>query len=241
MPRLTLDQPVIGARTADGSDAVKTVDPITFATLLGMGSMAFQNAWSVDISGGVMSGVYITGCTISGGSIDSTPIGADGPDTGTFTILTSLGDVIGGTGVWANQPITGGIVGVGTNSTTNWSYLSSTASVTTLAWTQGMQFREIYETGFGTGQTVVREVDTTGTQVTYAPARFDGNIGFYGETPIVQVVVSDPSIVVTVETAGGTYTSNEQDMLTHLKTDVTNLRSKLNDTITALKSYGIFG
>jgi hypothetical protein len=30
-------------------------------------------------------------------------------------------------------------------------------------------------------------------------------------------------------------------MLANLKTDVINLRTRLNDVITALKSYGIFG
>lgn len=42
--------------------------------------------------------------------------------------------------------------------------------------------------------------------------------------------------IYTGETAGSSYTANEQTMLTHLKTDVTNLRAALNDLVTKLSS-----
>lgn len=44
--------------------------------------------------------------------------------------------------------------------------------------------------------------------------------------------------VVTFQSAGSTYGSNEQNMLNNLKTDVTNLRSELNSLYTNLKNAG---
>jgi hypothetical protein len=52
--------------------------------------------------------------------------------------------------------------------------------------------------------------------------------------------------IVTTETADGTYSSNEQDMLNNLKTDVTNLqastediKTQLNALITSLENVGV--
>ena len=70
---------------------------------------------------------------------------------------------------------------------------------------------------------------------------FQLKVGFNGTVPIAQPAVALPAAIVTTETSDGTYSSNEQSMLTHLKTDVTNLESKLTTVTQALKDYGLFG
>ncbi len=52
---------------------------------LGLGTMATQNASAVAISGGTVD------ASITGGSINSTPIGATTPDSGAFTSLSASG------------------------------------------------------------------------------------------------------------------------------------------------------
>jgi hypothetical protein len=64
-------------------------------------------------------------------------------------------------------------------------------------------------------------------------------VGFFGTTPRSKSSVSDPSSISTTETADTTYSSNEVTMLGHLKTDVTNLQSKLTSLINALQGYGL--
>jgi hypothetical protein len=68
-------------------------------TNLGLGTMAVQNASSVAITGGTISGVSLTL-----DSLDNTPIGAITPSTGAFTTLsatTPLPISSGGTGLAA--------------------------------------------------------------------------------------------------------------------------------------------
>lgn len=64
-------------------------------------------------------------------------------------------------------------------------------------------------------------------------------LGFFGTTAVSRPVVADPSAVTTTETSGADYTSNEQDMLTHLKTDVTNLRATVLALTDALQALGL--
>jgi hypothetical protein len=64
-------------------------------------------------------------------------------------------------------------------------------------------------------------------------------IGMFGTSPAKKTSVTDPSAVVTTETADATYSTNEVNMLNNLKTDVTNLQSKLTALIDALQSYGL--
>jgi hypothetical protein len=65
-------------------------------------------------------------------------------------------------------------------------------------------------------------------------------LGFFGvAVPVIKQSVTAPSSITTTETAGAAYTATEQAMLGHLKTDVTNLRSRLNTLITALDAYGL--
>ena len=54
-----------------------------------LGTMAYENANSVAITGGAIGGVGISGSTI-----DTTPIGATNPSTGKFTSLQSTGTTI---------------------------------------------------------------------------------------------------------------------------------------------------
>lgn len=64
-------------------------------------------------------------------------------------------------------------------------------------------------------------------------------VSFFGGIPASKTSVTDPSSIVTTETADATYDANEVSMLNNLKTDVSNLNSKLTALIDALQSYGI--
>jgi hypothetical protein len=54
-----------------------------------LGTMAYENANSVAITGGVIGGVGISGSTV-----DGTPIGSSNPSTGKFTSLQATGTTI---------------------------------------------------------------------------------------------------------------------------------------------------
>ena len=54
-----------------------------------LGTMAYENANSVTITGGAIGGVGISGSTVNG-----TPIGATSPSTGKFTSLQATGTTI---------------------------------------------------------------------------------------------------------------------------------------------------
>ena len=54
-----------------------------------LGTMAYENANSVAITGGAIGGVGISGSTVNG-----TPIGATSPSTGKFTSLQATGTTI---------------------------------------------------------------------------------------------------------------------------------------------------
>ena len=64
-------------------------------------------------------------------------------------------------------------------------------------------------------------------------------LGFFNTAVTTKTAVADPSAVATTQTAGATYTANEQTMLANLKSDVTALQSKLTSLIDALQSYGL--
>lgn len=55
---------------------------------------------------------------------------------------------------------------------------------------------------------------------------------------VQQSAISDVSLTTT-ETSGSSYTSNEQDMLTHLKADVDSLKTQLNLALTMLRTHGL--
>ncbi len=93
--------------------------------------------------------------------------------------------------------------------------------------------------GIGTEPNSAYNLDVNGDGHFSGNLAIDGNVGFFGTTPTVKTSVTDPSAIVTTETAGTTYTTNEQNMLEHLKTDITNLHSKLAEIINALQSYGL--
>lgn len=48
--------------------------------------------------------------------------------------------------------------------------------------------------------------------------------------------VANPAAITTTQTAGASYTANEQAMLAALKADVTALRTTLDSTLTSLKA-----
>ena len=330
MSRLTSGYPVVAGKTADGSDAVFTVDPTTFALYIGLGTMSLQNydtvnivggninnadvgmvvpkdgqfsgirivkassapelllarevdadtQWKVDISSAGMLGIshrspitggsyvesmYINpttgdvhavegnvighndfelyGSMTLGGDIIATSGNVDIPN-GRVTLLGSLS--AGGSSL--SDPAGEAAVGIRHGVADNWAYLSADPTAgTTLAYKGGTVFSLIYETGVGTGRTTAFHIDVSGKIISDANlevgAEFEHTgtaIGFFGITPVTQEVVSYPPAVTTTETAGGSYTTNEQSMLDNLKDDVTNLRASLNEAITALKNYGIF-
>lgn len=89
------------------------------------------------------------------------------------------------------------------------------------------------------GATVYNEAP--GTAGSFSSLLISSAIGFFGTGLQAQRSVSDPSAITTTETADTTYSSNEVTMLGHLKTDVTNLQSKLKALLDALQAYGLIG
>lgn len=53
-----------------------------------------------------------------------------------------------------------------------------------------------------------------------------------------QAAISDVTLTTT-ETSGATYTSNEQDMLTHLKADNDTLKTQVNSMLAILRTHGL--
>jgi hypothetical protein len=69
---------------------------------------------------------------------------------------------------------------------------------------------------------------------------FDGDKwGVFGKSDVQQTAAN--ITMTTTQTAGATYTANEQNMLNNLKADVTQLFSTVNGMIDKLQLYGIFG
>jgi hypothetical protein len=64
-------------------------------------------------------------------------------------------------------------------------------------------------------------------------------LAFFDAPLASQQSVNYPSNITTTQTAGPSYTYKEQEMLSTLKTDVTNLRSTLYNLVAALKKYGL--
>lgn len=94
------------------------------ATALGgvsgtLGNMAVQNKETINITGGSLDNsvnpLSISGAAITGGSVDSTPIGATTPSTGKFTTIQDDGTATG-INTFLNQTKFGwGLSGVGSN------------------------------------------------------------------------------------------------------------------------------
>ncbi len=66
-------------------------------------------------------------------------------------------------------------------------------------------------------------------------------LGFFGNAGTTRQTVSDMAALATTQTSGGTYTANEQTMLTNIKTDLTSLRTKVNALLDALQAYNLVG
>jgi len=98
-----------------------------------LGTMAFENANSVAITGGSIGGVGITGSTVN-----NTPIGASTPSTGAFTTLTASSPIAitsGGTGA---NTASGARTNLGLGS--GLSVTITTAKLTTLGTNGSMTF-----------------------------------------------------------------------------------------------------
>lgn len=82
-----------GYLKADADNPFTTVATIPNTDITGLGSMSTQNANSVTISGGSVTGVTLSSSSavLSGGSINGMSIGATTPSTGVFTDLTVSG------------------------------------------------------------------------------------------------------------------------------------------------------
>jgi hypothetical protein len=91
---------------ADGEVAVDTTNKRFFVnsggtiTELGINPTEITCAGTVNFTGATVTGITTSSSTISGGTIDNTPIGATTPSTGAFTTLTTTGDM----GVNENNP-----------------------------------------------------------------------------------------------------------------------------------------
>jgi hypothetical protein len=66
-----------------------------------------------------------------------------------------------------------------------------------------------------------------------------GKLAFFGSTPQYKQAVADIGSLSTSQSAGSSYTSNEQTMINNLKSDVTTLKNKLNALLDALQSYNL--
>lgn len=73
----------------NGTSTMTASTTIPNTDISGLGTMSTQNASSVSITGGSLTGV-----TVTTGSINDTPIGATTPSTGAFTSLTSNGAAV---------------------------------------------------------------------------------------------------------------------------------------------------
>lgn len=239
---------------------------------LGLGTMAIQNAAGVAITGGNVhdtsiafridltngAGSYInmgastlttSSVAITGGSVEATLIGPltvrDGASHN-LTLATTA------TNSWEMKCLTGalavtfptlvlGYVNAGYSTTLQGAagHLTIDTNIVLNA-DQGGGASTTIQTGVLTGVVSIGK----GTNNVKLVDSSTGSLGFFGATPALQITQASPTAIQTVEVAGGTYTSNEQDMLNHLFSDVTNLRSTLNTLITNLKSgasaYGLF-
>jgi len=91
------------------------------------------------------------------------------------------------------------------------------------------------------GGTTCLTVDSSGVTV---PTAFrhstSAAIGFFGHVASFKTSVSTAgNNTSSGDTPDLTYSSNERDMLNHLKTDVGTLRTTLNNLVSALQSYGL--
>lgn len=73
---------------ANGSSAISASSTIPNTDITGLGTMSTQNANNINVSGGTLAGVAVTG-----GSINNTPIGATTANTGKFSTLDVVGNV----------------------------------------------------------------------------------------------------------------------------------------------------
>jgi hypothetical protein len=230
MARLTVGWPVIGGRTADGMDAIYSITPDQFAATIGFGSMALQEAGNVYISGGYISDVTVDSIG-SGFAVSGTVLAEAFQSDDSFDV----GNVFSVAG--------GKHIGINDSATSDWIYLLNSPGAERIGIPNGNDFSIITESapGLVDGNTILDYDGATNTTTVGTPLKVLSNVGFFGTTPIAQITVADQTAIVTTQTAGGAYGTNEQIMIGNLKTDVTNLHTKLAQVITALKDYGIVG
>lgn len=258
MARLTVGWPVIGGRTADGMDAIYSITPADYALAIGMGSMSLQNAGSVLISGGNISNVSFSSSnvSISGGNISN--VSLDSVTSSDFEVIGDIqasGSLYAGISVTAGtiyaedsisvgEPMTmsggGNFIGVGDTAANEWIYAWS-GQESRIGIYSGSDLRIMTESAPGLDDGVdIIAYDGALDRLDIAPdLKVLSNIGFFGTTPIAKITIPANPAYVTTETAGATYTTNEQNMMNHLKTDMLGLRVRLINVFNALKSYGL--
>lgn len=195
-------------------------DAATARTNLGLGTMSTQDSNSVSISGGSITGGTVSGITLTIGSITGTSGGflTTNMSGHVYSVNdTSYGDVLSSSLSGAGGTINLGSVSGGTSYTMNLGSSSSTGTIIA-RWNVSLS---------GTSSTSVKVGGSGGT------------VGFFDSTGTTKTTVTDPSAVVTTATAGAAYTATERGMLNNLKTDVTNLRTKLLALIDALQGYNL--
>jgi hypothetical protein len=93
--------------------------------------------------------------------------------------------------------------------------------------------------GSGTVMTYNFASNAGGLFTIYGNLKVSGYFGVFGTTPVGKTTVADLAALVTTETAGASYTTTTQDMLNHIKTDLSSIRNKLNAFLGATRSYGL--
>lgn len=216
-------------------------------TNLGLGSMAIQSATSVSITGGSITG--LTTLTLDGGSSSANGVRFDystssaGKNSNVLHFKRGTQST-GGIDIYSSC-FSATVVSLKitiNDGTGDADVLTATQGTSTLINAPRNDGSYIW-LGNAANQILINSGDGAAGVIAITNALSiylnSTQIGFFGTATAAKTAVSDPSAIVTTETAGLTYTANEQTMLGHLKTDVTNLRSKLLGLCDALQSYNL--
>lgn len=181
---------------ADGEVAVDTTNKRFFVnsggtiTELGINPTEITCAGTVNFTGATVTGITTSSSTISGGTIDNTPIGATTPSTGAFTTLTTTGDM----GVNENNP------SAKTGFTTLHVGVDGSPSASRLL-LDGLTSYALYASGGFFG---IADDDSAGT-----PTRFmidgAGNIGIAESAPAKLLHLTHATPAIRIEDSDGGY------------------------------------